>query len=199
MAWVVKYCVPSGSSVKDKEENMSRIGKMPIAIPAGVEVKVAGPKVSIKGPLGKLDWALDEGLGAVVEGGQLLVSRSTEERNVRALHGLARAELSNMIQGVSKGYERSLEITGVGYKVALQGRTMSFNVGYINPVLYQVPAGIEVKVDKQTLINVKGVDKRLVGQVAANLRAIKPPDVYKQKGVRYMGEVLRKKEGKTGK
>ena len=199
MAWVVKYCVPSGSSVKDKEENMSRIGKMPIAIPAGVEVKVAGPKVSIKGPLGKLDWALDEGLGAVVEGGQLLVSGSTEERNVRALHGLARAELSNMIQGVSKGYERSLEITGVGYKVALQGRTMSFNVGYINPVLYQVPAGIEVKVDKQTLINVKGVDKRLVGQVAANLRAIKPPDVYKQKGVRYMGEVLRKKEGKTGK
>ncbi len=178
---------------------MSRIGKMPIAIPAGVEVKVAGPKVSIKGPLGKLDWALDEGLGAVVEGGQLLVSRSTEERNVRALHGLARAELSNMIHGVSKGYERSLEITGVGYKVALQGRTMSFNVGYINPVLYQVPAGIEVKVDKQTLINVKGVDKRLVGQVAANLRAIKPPDVYKQKGVRYMGEVLRKKEGKTGK
>jgi len=199
MAWVVKYCVPSGSSVKDKEENMSRIGKMPIAIPAGVEVKVAGPKVSIKGPLGKLDWALDEGLGAMVEGGQLLVSRSTEERNVRALHGLARAELSNMIQGVSKGYERSLEITGVGYKVALQGRTMSFNVGYINPVLYQVPAGIEVKVDKQTLINVKGVDKRLVGQVAANLRAIKPPDVYKQKGVRYMGQVLRKKEGKTGK
>ena len=87
MAWVVKYCVPSGSSVKDKEENMSRIGKMPIAIPAGVEVKVAGPKVSIKGPLGKLDWALDEGLGAMVEGGQLLVSRSTEERNVRALHG----------------------------------------------------------------------------------------------------------------
>lgn len=199
MAWVVKYCVPSGSSVKDKEENMSRIGKMPIAIPAGVEVKVIGPKVSIKGPLGKLDWALDQGLGAVVEGGQLLVSRSTEERNVRALHGLARAELSNMMHGVSKGYERSLEITGVGYKVALQGRTMSFNVGYINPVLFQVPSGIEVKVDKQTLINVKGVDKRLVGQVAANLRAIKPPDVYKQKGVRYMGEVLRKKEGKTGK
>lgn len=199
MAWAVKYCVPSGSSVKDKEENMSRIGKMPIAIPAGVEVKVTGPKVSIKGPLGKLDWALEQGLGAMVEGGQLLVSRSTEERNVRALHGLARAELSNMMHGVSKGYERSLEITGVGYKVALQGRTMSFNVGYINPVLFQVPAGIEVKVDKQTLINVKGVDKRLVGQVAANLRAIKPPDVYKQKGVRYMGEVLRKKEGKTGK
>jgi large subunit ribosomal protein L6 len=135
----------------------------------------------------------------VVENGQLLVNRSSEDRNVRALHGLARAELSNMVLGVSKGYERSLEITGVGYKVALQGRTMSFNVGYINPVLFQIPAGIEVKVDKQTLINVKGFDKRLVGQVAANLRAIKPPDVYKQKGVRFMGEVLRKKEGKTGK
>ena len=173
---------------------MSRIGKMPIAIPAGVEVKVTGPKVSVKGPLGKLDWSLDQWLGAVVEGSQLVVSRSTEERNVRALHGLARAELSNMILGVSKGYERSLEITGVGYKVSLQGKTMSFNVGYINPVLFQIPAGIEVKVDKQTLINVKGVDKRLVGQVAANLRAIKPPDVYKQKGVRFMGEVLRKKE-----
>ena len=199
MAWAVKCCAQSGSSVKDKEENMSRIGKMPIAIPAGVEVKVVGPKVSIKGPLGKMDWPLEEGLGAVVENGQLLVNRSSEDRNVRALHGLARAELSNMVMGVSKGYERSLEITGVGYKVALQGRTMSFNVGYINPVLFQIPAGIEVKVDKQTLINVKGFDKRLVGQVAANLRAIKPPDVYKQKGVRFMGEVLRKKEGKTGK
>ena len=178
---------------------MSRIGKMPITIPAGVEVKVVGAKVSIKGPLGKMDWPLEEGLGAVVENGQLLVNRSSEDRNVRALHGLARAELSNIVLGVSKGYERSLEITGVGYKVALQGRTMSFNVGYINPVLFQIPAGIEVKVDKQTLINVKGFDKRLVGQVAANLRAIKPPDVYKQKGVRFMGEVLRKKEGKTGK
>lgn len=178
---------------------MSRIGKMPIAIPSGVEVKVVGSKVSIKGPLGKMDWPLEQGLGAVVENGQLLVNRSSEDRNVRALHGLARAELSNIVLGVSKGYERSLEITGVGYKVALQGRTMSFNVGYINPVIFQVPAGIEVKVDKQTLINVKGFDKRLVGQVAANLRAIKPPDVYKQKGVRFMGEVLRKKEGKTGK
>jgi len=178
---------------------MSRIGKMPIAIPSGVEVKVVGPTVSIKGPLGKMDWPLEKGISAAVENNQLHVSRTSEERNVRALHGLARAELSNMILGVSKGYERSLEITGVGYKVALQGRTMSFNVGYINPVIYQVPAGIEVKVDKQTLINIKGFDKRLVGQVAANLRAIKPPDVYKQKGVRFMGEVLRKKEGKTGK
>jgi large subunit ribosomal protein L6 len=115
------------------------------------------------------------------------------------MHGLTRAELNNMIQGVTRGYERNLEITGVGYKVAVQGRMMSFNLGYINPVTYPIPVGIDVKVDKQTLINVKGADKRLVGQVAANLRAIKPPDVYKQKGVRYAGEVLRKKAGKTGK
>jgi large subunit ribosomal protein L6 len=178
---------------------MSRIGKKPIAIPGGVEVKVAGSTVSIKGPLGKLDWSLVQGVDVAVDNGQVVVSRASDDRKLRALHGLVRAELNNMIRGVTKGYERSLEITGVGYKTQIQGRTMSFNVGYINPVVYQVPVGIDVKVDKQTLINIKGVDKRLVGQVAANLRAIKPPDVYKQKGVRYMGEVLRKKEGKTGK
>jgi large subunit ribosomal protein L6 len=178
---------------------MSRIGKQPIAVPSGVDVKVSGSNVSIKGPLGKLDWSLAQGVSVAVDNGQIVVTRSSEDRKLRALHGLVRAELNNMVHGVTKGYERSLEITGVGYKAQIQGRTMSFNVGYINPVVYQVPAGIDVKVDKQTLINVKGVDKRLVGQVAANLRAIKPPDVYKQKGVRYAGEQLRKKEGKTGK
>lgn len=178
---------------------MSRIGKKPIPVPTGVDVKVAGAVVSVKGPLGKLDWTLVSGIGVKLENGQVLVTRPNDDRNVRALHGLVRAELNNMIQGVTKGYERNLEITGVGYKAQVQGRTMSFNVGYINPVIYAVPSGIEVKVDKQTLINVKGADKRLVGQVAANLRAIKPPDVYKQKGVRYAGETLRKKEGKTGK
>jgi large subunit ribosomal protein L6 len=178
---------------------MSRIGNKPIAIPSGVEVKVAGSTVSVQGPLGKLNWSLVQGVGVAVQHGQVIVSRSGDDRKMRALHGLVRAELNNMVHGVTKGYERSLEITGVGYKTQVQGRTMSFNVGYINPVVYQLPAGIDVKVDKQTLINIKGVDKRLVGQVAANLRAIKPPDVYKQKGIRYAGEVLRKKEGKTGK
>ncbi|HXH86270.1 50S ribosomal protein L6 [Petrachloros mirabilis] len=178
---------------------MSRIGKKPIAVPAGVDVKVTGTTVSVKGPLGKLDWTLTHGIGVTVDKSQLVVTRPSEERNVRAMHGLVRAELNNMVHGVTKGYERNLEITGVGYKAALQGRTMSFNVGYINPVVYPVPPGIDVKVDKQTLINIKGADKRLVGQVAANLRGIKPPDVYKQKGVRYVGEALRKKEGKTGK
>ncbi|MEO5864668.1 MAG: 50S ribosomal protein L6 [Nitrospiraceae bacterium] len=178
---------------------MSRIGKKPIQIPAGVDIKVTGPIVSVKGPLGKIDWPLSTGIGVSIAGGQIVVSRSNEDRQIRAMHGLTRAELSNIVQGVSKGYERNLEITGVGYKVAVQGRTMSFSLGYINPVTYPIPVGIDVKVDKQTLINVKGADKRLVGQVAANLRAIKPPDVYKQKGVRYVGEVLRKKAGKTGK
>jgi large subunit ribosomal protein L6 len=164
-----------------------------------VDVNVAGSVVSVKGPLGKLDWTLAPGIGVSVDKGQILVTRSSDDRKVRALHGLVRAELNNMVHGVTKGYERNLEITGVGFKAAVQGRNMSFNVGYINPVVYPIPTGIDVKVDKQTLINVKGVDKRLVGQVAANLRAIKPPDVYKQKGVRYAGETLRKKEGKTGK
>lgn len=178
---------------------MSRIGNKPIAVPAGVDVKVTGTTVSVKGPLGKLDWKLTHGIGVTVDKNQLVVTRPSEERNVRAMHGLVRAELNNIVHGVTKGYERNLEITGVGYKAALQGRTMSFNVGYINPVVYPVPPGIDVKVDKQTLINIKGVDKRLVGQVAANMRGIKPPDVYKQKGIRHVGEVLRKKEGKTGK
>ena len=178
---------------------MSRIGNKPIPVPAGVDVNVSGSVVSVKGPLGKLEWTLKPGIGVTVDKGQVVVTRSTDERKIRAMHGLVRAELSNMVNGVTKGYERNMEITGVGYKAAIQGKTMSFNVGYINPVQYPVPAGIDVKVEKQTLINIKGADKRLVGQVAANLRAIKPPDVYKQKGIRYSGEVLRKKEGKTGK
>jgi large subunit ribosomal protein L6 len=178
---------------------MSRIGKKPVQLPSGVDVKVAGFVVSVKGPLGKLDWTLTSDIGVAVEKGQIVVTRSSDDRKVRAMHGLVRAELNNMVHGVTKGYERNLEITGVGFKATVQGRTMSFNVGYINPVVFPIPTGIDVKIDKQTLINVKGADKRLVGQVAANLRAIKPPDVYKQKGVRYAGEALRKKEGKTGK
>ncbi|MBA2487303.1 MAG: 50S ribosomal protein L6, partial [Nitrospira sp.] len=144
---------------------MSRIGRKPIVVPAGVDVKVAGHVISIKGPMGKLDWKLTEGMTVGVNDDQLVVTRSGEARQLRAMHGLVRAELSNMIQGVTKGYEKAMEITGVGYKAQLQGREMSFNVGYINPVNYTVPQGIEVKVDKQTLISIRGVDKRLVGQV----------------------------------
>jgi large subunit ribosomal protein L6 len=164
-----------------------------------VEVKVADRVVSVKGPLGRLEWPLAQGVSVAVADGQVQASRSSNEPRTRALHGLTRAEINNMILGVTKGYERTLEITGVGYKAQVQGREVSVNVGYTHPVVFTLPAGVEAKVDKQTIITIKGADKRKVGQTAANLRGIKPPDVYKQKGIRYAGEMLRKKEGKTGK
>ncbi|TAJ07751.1 MAG: 50S ribosomal protein L6 [Nitrospirae bacterium] len=178
---------------------MSRLGRKPVSIPSGVEVKVTDRLVSVKGPLGRLEWTLEPGVDVAVADGQVQANRAGNDPKLRALHGLTRAEISNMIVGVTKGYERTLEITGVGYKAQLQGQTLSVSVGYVNPVVYNVPKGIEAKVDKQTIVTVKGIDKRKVGQAAADLRAIKPPDVYKQKGIRYAGEVLRKKEGKTGK
>jgi large subunit ribosomal protein L6 len=164
-----------------------------------VEVKVADRVVSVKGPLGRLEWPLAQGVSVAVADGHVQASRLSNEPRIRALHGLTRAEINNMILGVTKGYERTLEITGVGYKAQVQGREVSVNVGYTHPVVFALPAGVEAKVDKQTIITIKGVDKRKVGQTAANLRGIKPPDVYKQKGIRSAGEVLRKKEGKTGK
>jgi large subunit ribosomal protein L6 len=164
-----------------------------------VEVAVGGGKVSVKGPLGKLEWPLTPGIGVAVADGQVQVSRTGDDPPMRAMHGLVRAELSNMILGVAKAYERTLEITGVGYKAQVQGQSVSLSVGYTHPVVFDLPAGVEAKVDKQTVITIRGIDKRKVGQAAANLRGVKPPDVYKQKGIRYAGEVLRKKEGKTGK
>ncbi len=178
---------------------MSRIGNKPITVPAGVEVTVNNALVVVKGPLGRLEWSLVAGVSVAVTNGHLQVSRSSDESRVRALHGLVRAELSNMVYGVTKGYERALEITGVGYKGQVQGSVLSLNVGYTHPVEYKLPSGIEAKIEKQTMITIRGIDKRKVGQVAADLRAVKPPDVYKQKGIRYAGEKLRKTEGKTGK
>jgi large subunit ribosomal protein L6 len=178
---------------------MSRVGRKPIPIPTGVEVKVADRTVSVKGPLGRLEWMLAPSVSAAVADGHVQVSRSSDEGTIRALHGMVRAEINNMIIGVTKGYERTLEITGVGYKAQMQGKNVSLNLGYTHPVVYDLPAGIEAKIDKQTMITIRGIDKRKVGQTAADIRSIKPPDVYKQKGVRYAGEALRKKEGKTGK
>jgi large subunit ribosomal protein L6 len=178
---------------------MSRIGRKPIPIPSGVDVNVSGDLVSVKGPLGRLEWTLVPAIRVAVADGRVQVSRSGDDADVRALHGLVRAELNNMIQGVTKGYERSLEITGVGYKAQVQGQAVNVSVGYTHPVEVLLPSGIQAKVDKQTSITIRGVDKRKVGQIAADFRRIKPPDVYKQKGIRYAGEVLRKKEGKTGK
>ncbi len=178
---------------------MSRIGRQPIPQPAGVDVQVTNGVVSVKGPLGRLTWNLVPSVGVTVADNQVLVTRSTDEPKIRALHGLIRAELSNMIEGVTKGYERTLEISGVGYKGQVQGKTVSLSLGYSHPIEYQLPEGIEAKVDKQTVLTIRGIDKRKVGQVAADLRALKSPDVYQQKGIRYAGEKLRKKEGKTGK
>lgn len=178
---------------------MSRIGRKAIVIPPKVQVTVADRMVTVKGPLGELHWPLKPGITVAVANGTVQVSREGDAPALRALHGLVRAELNNMIVGVTRGYEKTLEMTGVGYKAQVQGNTLQLSVGYNQPVSFEVPKGIEVKVDKQTVIMLKGIDKRLVGQTAANLRAVKPPDVYKQKGIRYSGEVLRKKEGKTGK
>jgi large subunit ribosomal protein L6 len=178
---------------------MSRIGRKPILIPTGVEVKVSNRTVSVKGPLGRLEWPLTSHVTATVADGHVQVTRSGNDGKTRALHGLVRAEINNMIVGVTKGYERILEVTGVGYKAQVQGKALSVNVGYTHPVVYDLPEGIDAKVDKQTVITIRGIDKRKVGQTAADIRGIKPPDVYKQKGIRYAGEVLRKKEGKTGK
>ena len=178
---------------------MSRLGRKPIPIPAGVQVQVTDRVVSVKGPLGQLEWTLTPHVSVAVTDGRVQVNRSADDAKVRALHGLVWAELRNMIVGVTKGYEHTLEMTGVGYKAQVQGRVVNLNVGYAHPVVFALPPGVEAKVEKQTVITIRGIDKRTVGQATANLRGIKPPDVYKQKGIRYEGEVLRKKEGKTGK
>ncbi len=178
---------------------MSRIGLKPIEIPSGVEVGVASGVVSVTGALGRLEWTLVPSVTVSIVDGKALVTRASDDQKVRALHGLVRAELANMIHGVTEGYQRTLEITGVGYKGQVQGQRLTLNVGYTHPIDYALPAGLEAKVDKQTNITIRGIDKRKVGQVAADIRALKPPDVYKQKGIRYGGEKLRKKEGKTGK
>ena len=178
---------------------MSRIGRKPIVIPSKVEVQVHESEVSVKGPLGQLKWALPLGIEAKIQDGQLLVSRSGSGAELRALHGLTRAELFNQIEGVLNGYERTLELTGVGYRAQVQGQALTFNVGYSHPVALELPEGVKATVDKQTVVSLKGIDKRLVTQVAAKIRRVKSPDVYKLKGIKYAGELLRKKAGKAGK
>lgn len=178
---------------------MSRIGKKPVSIVKDVEVQVNGKLVNVKGPLGQLSWSLAEGVSVEVKDNAIHVSRHSEAPKVKALHGLTRMELHNLVEGVTKGYERTLELTGVGYRAQMQGDNLTLNVGFAHPVSLPIPKGIQATVDKQTVISVKGIDKRLVSQVAANIRSIRPPDVYKQKGIKYSGEVLIKKAGKAGK
>ena len=178
---------------------MSRIGKKPIAIPSGVEVKVIDTKVLVKGPLGQLEWTLNHGIKAQVADGIVELTRENDSVKLRALHGLTRAEISNQITGVKDGYQRDLEVMGVGYRAQIQGDDLNLSVGYAHPVSLKLPQGVKATVDKQTLITLKGIDKRVVSQIAAQIRELKVPDVYKHKGIKYAGEELRKKAGKAGK
>ena len=178
---------------------MSRIGKAPITVPSGVDVTVDGQNVTVKGPKGTLSHQVDEPITVSLDDGVLSVARPDDERESRALHGLSRSLLNNLVQGVSQGYERKLEIHGVGYRVQLRGSDLEFALGFSHPVKIAPPEGITFAVESPTRFSVQGIDKQLVGQVAANIRWLRRPDPYKGKGVRYAGEQIRRKVGKTGK
>ena len=178
---------------------MSRIGNKPIEIPAGVNVSLSRGRVMVNGPLGELSQRVPRRVSIEQRDGELVVSRPTERGEDRALHGLTRSLVANMVDGVTKGFEKALEIQGVGYRAALRGSDLELNVGYSHPVLKKAPQGITFEVPTPTQVLVKGIDKQQVGQVAAEIRALRKPDPYKQKGVRYEGEHIRKKAGKASK
>jgi large subunit ribosomal protein L6 len=178
---------------------MSRIGRQPIPIPSGVEVKIEGPHVSVKGPKGLLEQDLHPAMKISIADGVVSVERPSEEREHRALHGLTRSLVANMVEGVTNGYAKTLEIQGVGYRAALKGSTLELAVGFSHPVVVEPPKGVTFEVPQPTRIIVSGADKQAVGQIAANIRAIRKPDAYKGKGIRYQGEYVRKKAGKAGK
>jgi large subunit ribosomal protein L6 len=177
---------------------MSRIGNKAIQIPDKVKVQIDGSgSVAVEGPKGKLNWKLPRDISAKVENNHVAVARSAETRSVKALHGLSRALVSNMVQGVSEGFTKNLEIEGVGFKAAVQGSNLNLSLGFSHPILFKIPKEIKVTVADQTKITIQGIDKKLVGQVAADIRRFYPPEPYKGKGVRYAGEQVRRKEGKT--
>ena len=178
---------------------MSRIGKMPIAVPAGVAVKIENNKVNVTGPKGALERCFNEEKTIGMDEGTLTVSRPSDDRKHRAMHGLTRTLLDNMVKGVSDGFEKNLEIVGVGYRAEMSGQKLVLRIGFSHPVEFDLPEGISVVLDGQTKIKVQGIDKEKVGQFAAEVRRVHPPDHYKGKGVRYAGEVVRLKAGKTGK
>lgn len=176
---------------------MSRVGKKPIPIPKDVRVAVSETALSVHGPKGKLTTPVPPGISFVVEGGLLTCKRSSEERQQRAFHGLARALAQNAIKGVTQGFSKELDIVGVGYKAAVEGNKVVFSLGFSHPVEFRIPEGIKIAVDKQTHLVVSGIDRQQVGQVAAEIRSLRKPDPYKQKGIRYVGEVLKRKAGKA--
>jgi large subunit ribosomal protein L6 len=176
---------------------MSRIGKQPIAIPPKVKVEVKGQQVFVEGPKGKLNWQLPRRTSIKVDSGKVLISRQGDDDAVKALHGLSRALVNNMVRGVSEGFSKRLEIQGVGFKAAVQGKTVNLSLGYSHPVVYPIPDQIKVTVEENTKLTIEGPDRQVVGQVASEIRSFYPPEPYKGKGVRYVGEHVVRKEGKT--
>lgn len=178
---------------------MSRIGNKPITVPAGVEVKIDNRHVSVKGPKGTLERDIEPEISMKLEGNVLTISRDSDERRSKSLHGLTRTLINNMINGVQQEFTRELQINGVGYRVQKQGNDLNLSLGYSHPVIFKAPAGITFDVPNANTIIVKGIDKELVGQTAADIRTKRPPEVYRGKGIKYAEEVIRRKEGKTGK
>ena len=179
---------------------MSRIGKNPIQVPNGVDVKIQGNLIIVKGPKGELKWNFPGQMKVALEDKQIIVTRPSEEKQVIALHGTTRSIIANMVTGTSDGFKRDLLISGVGYRAQLQGNKISFTLGYSHPVEFELPAGVTAEVDKkQTQITLQCIDKQLIGQVAANIRALRPPNVYKGKGIKYADEMIKLKVGKSGK
>jgi large subunit ribosomal protein L6 len=177
---------------------MSRIGKKVITVPKGVKVDIRPDSVEVQGPKGKLRQPFPAGIAFALEGDSLQAKTLTEDPQLGKFHGLARSLIANAVRGVTEGFRKDLDIVGVGYRAELKGKQVHFALGYSHPVVFDIPPGIDVAVDKQTHITVTGIDRQQVGQVAANIRRLRKPDPYKQKGVRYTGEVLKKKAGKTG-
>lgn len=176
---------------------MSRVGKQPIVVPQGVDVTIEGSRVSVKGPKGQLSGRFDADMNIELTDGEIKVTRPTDQPRHRALHGLTRSLVANMVHGVHEGYERSLEIQGVGYRAQQKGSAVEFSVGFSNPVVFQAPDGVDLVVETPTLVHVRGIDKQAVGEVAARIRRIRPPEPYKGKGIRYRGEHVRRKAGKA--
>ncbi len=176
---------------------MSRIGKKPIAFAKNVKISQSAGMVKVEGPKGILSAPFPEGISMVISDGSLVIERISNERMARSYHGLARTLIGNMVEGVSKGFEKRLEISGVGYRAEVAGQDLKLVLGFSTPVQYAIPKGIEVKVDKQTNIIISGIDKQLVGRVAAEIRALKKPEPYKGKGIKYAGEYIRRKAGKS--
>jgi len=177
---------------------MSRVGRKVIDVPKGVKVSIGSGALTVEGPKGKLQSPVPQGITFKLDGASLSAGRSNDEREQRALHGLARALAQNAVKGVTEGFSKDLDIVGVGYRASVEGAKLVMSLGYSHPVEYKIPEGIKVTVDKQTHLVVSGIDRQRVGQVAAEIRSLRRPDPYKQKGVRYTGEVLKKKAGKAG-